>query len=54
MLTKLLDDDVWSAVREEAALALGKIGPDAKAAVPRLTKSLTDPMNVSARRLLPH
>jgi HEAT repeat protein/beta-lactamase regulating signal transducer with metallopeptidase domain len=40
-LTELLKDSYWAA-RREAAEALGNLGPDAKAAVPALTKLLDD------------
>ena len=41
-------DDRDDAVREDAAIAIGKLGPDAKVAVPRLSK-LLDEDEVRAR-----
>ncbi len=41
-LIEALKDTEWS-VRERAAHALGRIGPEAKAAVPALIEALKDP-----------
>jgi HEAT repeat protein len=41
-MISLLKDDEWE-MRRGAAWILGKVGPDAKAAVPALTEALKDP-----------
>lgn len=38
--------DPWSAVRCEAAMSLGKLGPDAKAAIPALQEAAKDTLGV--------
>ena len=48
-LTEALDKDKSNRVREAAAMALGKAGPDARWAVPVLAKALKEP-NESLRR----
>ena len=42
LLAELLRDPEWT-VRRQAAIALGQIGPDAKAAIPALESLVRDP-----------